>query len=193
MNDVPAGIYNIIITKPGFDTDLIAQYQFSGAGTHFIENQEIGMATPLLDSVLISSIQVTKKDSIDIISTTMYGDTGHLYYDTVAHIYSVSITYRMSGPDSTVNFRSNITGITSLPDSSGSYLWNELSSFSVISPTILQNQNITQTGTINGIIPYQSYWDGSPKPGDTIVVKTITYTTCSGRNADTLSKSFVLP
>src|ERR1017187_162139 len=41
IKNVPAGIYNILITKPTFDTYLVPQYQFGGAGTQFLENGAI--------------------------------------------------------------------------------------------------------------------------------------------------------
>ncbi len=41
IDNVPAGIYNIVFTKTGFDTLVIPQFQFSGAGTTFLMSNAI--------------------------------------------------------------------------------------------------------------------------------------------------------
>jgi hypothetical protein len=190
MNNVPAGIYNIIITKPGFDTDLIAQDQFSGAGTQFLENGAISATSPLPDSVLISSIQITKNDSIIITKDS----AGNNVYDTIGYEYSLNITFIMNGPDSAIAFAPALIDTT--PDSSS--LNDGFMNFPQGVTSISRNQSIVRTGTIYSRLweyPKGVYQPGSPRPGDTIVVTTTPSPsiTCEGRKVINVSKSFVLP
>ncbi len=179
MNNVPAGIYNIIITKPGFDTDLIAQDEFSGAGTQFLENGSISSTSPLPDSVSILSILVTKRDS-----TTLVNDST---IDTIVYIYSVSMTFTMNGPDSAISFMQTLTDISrSGVDSLRTQL------------QISRNEDLVHNDTLYGFLweyPPGGYQPGSIEAGDTIVVTTTPSisTTCYGRQVTTLSKRFVLP
>ena len=202
LNNVPAGIYNIMITKPGFDTDLITQDQFSGAGTQFFENGSISSALPLLDSVLITSIQITKKDSVEYRDSVVNlkdslghwtGDSTIYYiYDTVGYEYSLSITFTMNGPDSAISFVPTLKDVT--PDSSN--LNQDYMNFSQAATTILRNQNLVRSGIIYSWLwayPQGVYQPGSPRPGDNIVVTTTPSSTCSGRHVTTVSKGFVLP
>ncbi len=190
INNVPAGIYNILITKPGFDTDLIAQDQFSGAGTQFLENGGIRSESPLLDSVLISSIQITKKDSIqhwDSVISLGNGtyDTIPYHFDTVGYEYFLNITFTMQGPDSSISFEARLTDVT---HTTYEYVTNE---------GYLQTQPISRSGSFvshaGWITATGSNGQGYPQPGDSMVVKTIPLSSCEGRKVDTLSKGFVLP
>lgn len=89
IDNVPAGIYNLLITKPGYDTDLVSQNQFSGSGTQFLQNEFI-QAIPY-DSILIVSAGFHRKDSV-----RFSGDTEHIVY------YSLKIHLRNIGPDSLI-------------------------------------------------------------------------------------------
>jgi hypothetical protein len=60
MDNVPAGIYNVLLSKPGFDTLTIPQYEFSGAGTSYLVNTGI-QALPM-DS-LVFTVTNTTEDS----------------------------------------------------------------------------------------------------------------------------------
>jgi hypothetical protein len=178
MNNVPAGIYNILITKPGFDTDLISQDQFSGAGTQFLENGAISSFSPLLDSVLITSIQITKKDSI------LWNDTTKMF-DTVSYEYFLTASFTMQGPDSAIFFYGTLTDVTH-PTSYFQTPDNE-----IVTPTLSRNASIvgevhwfTALG-LNSIYP-------APQPGDSIGVTTMPYSSCRGP-APQLSKGLVLP
>jgi len=191
MNNVPAGIYNILITKPGFDTDLIAQDQFSGAGTQFLENGMISSTSPLLDSVRISSVQITKSDSIqsyrmDSVRQNPYDTIWWNVYDTVGYEYSLNITFTMNGPDSAISFEAKLTDVTR----PGAIEFGGNDGF-------IQTQPISRNGSFVGNVVWISPTgiDGQryPQPGDSIVVKTIPLSSCEGRSADTLSKAFVLP
>jgi len=82
IDNVPAGIYNIILTKPGFDTLIITQYQFSGAGVSFLVSSAI-QALPL-DSLVFT-----------ITNTTESSDTDSYYY-----LGLLTIRGGVSGPDS---------------------------------------------------------------------------------------------
>ncbi len=87
LNNVPAGIYNVIVTKPGYDTALTANYQFSGAGTQFLQSNII-QAIPS-DSIPIVSVNISVKDSVQ-------------GQDTVGYEYSINFSLDISGPDSNV-------------------------------------------------------------------------------------------
>ncbi len=60
IDNVPAGIYNVVLTKPGFDTLIIPQYEFSGVGTSFLMNT--GIQALLTDS-LVFTVTNTTEDS----------------------------------------------------------------------------------------------------------------------------------
>jgi Carboxypeptidase regulatory-like domain len=87
LNNVPAGIYNVIVTKPGYDTDLTSSDQFSGAGTQFLESNVI-QAIPS-DSLPIVSVSVSVKDSVQ-------------FQDTVVNEYTINLSLTPSGIDSNV-------------------------------------------------------------------------------------------
>ncbi len=86
IDNVPAGIYNLIFSKPGFDTSIHAQYQFSGAGTSFLENERINQTRPaLLDSIPFTAV-VTENDSV--------------IFDTTRFFFALSLICNIAGPDS---------------------------------------------------------------------------------------------
>jgi hypothetical protein len=89
IDNVPAGIYNILMTKPGFDTLIIPQYQFSGAGTSFLVGNAI-QALPM-DSLVFSLTNTIENN---------YGDSGYLAL--------LTITGKLAGPDSLVQAQFNI-------------------------------------------------------------------------------------
>ena len=65
IDNVPAGIYNIVMTKPGFDTLVLPQVQFSGAGTSFL---------------LSNAIQAVPQDSLDVtFNNTTIQSSGGVY------------------------------------------------------------------------------------------------------------------
>ncbi len=80
INNVPAGIYTIQLTKPGFDTLLFSNFAFRGVGTSYF---------------LSSGIQAIPMDSLvySVINTTE---------DSNANEYEglISMTGNASGPDS---------------------------------------------------------------------------------------------
>ena len=61
IENVPAGIYNLLFTKPGFDTLIIPKVEFSGAGVSFMMSTAI-QALPM-DS-LVFTLTNTTEDSI---------------------------------------------------------------------------------------------------------------------------------
>ena len=80
IDNVPAGIYNIMLTKPGFDTLIIPNYQFSGAGVSFVMSTAI-QSLPL-DSLVFT-----------LINTTQDSTTGY-------YLGLLTIRGGVSGPDS---------------------------------------------------------------------------------------------
>lgn len=80
IDNVPAGIYNIMLTKPGFDTLIIPQYQFSGAGISFL---------------MSSAIQAFPLDSLVFTLTNATQDSTSSYY-----LGLLTIRGGVSGPDS---------------------------------------------------------------------------------------------
>ncbi|HWF45111.1 MAG TPA: hypothetical protein VG537_10760, partial [Candidatus Kapabacteria bacterium] len=75
IDNVPAGIYNLLLTKQGFDTLIIPQYQFSGAGTSFVIGNAI-QEVPM-DSLVFSitnTIESTYSDSSYLGLLTMTGE-----------------------------------------------------------------------------------------------------------------------
>ncbi|MDP4198759.1 MAG: hypothetical protein Q8922_02195 [Bacteroidota bacterium] len=95
IEHVPAGVYNVIVTKPSFDTDLTAEYQIIGAGTQFLEHAMI-QAIPL-DSIPIVSLSAVKRT-----------------YDSVGGKFYITVTLTMMGRDSIV---SGMTHLQNLKDS----------------------------------------------------------------------------
>ncbi|MFI5201720.1 MAG: carboxypeptidase-like regulatory domain-containing protein, partial [Candidatus Kapaibacterium sp.] len=83
IDNVPAGIYNISLTKPGFDTLIIPKYQFSGAGVSFVMSTAI-QALPL------DSLVFTLSNTIE-----EYYDSAHTSY-----LGLINIRGGVSGPDS---------------------------------------------------------------------------------------------
>jgi len=77
IDNVPAGVYNIILTKPGFDTLVIPQYEFKGVGTSFILSSGI-QALPM-DSLVFtvsSLIEDSTSDGYLILLTASGGVSG---------------------------------------------------------------------------------------------------------------------
>jgi hypothetical protein len=95
INNVPTGIYNILLTKPGFDTLTIPQYQFSGAGTAFIMSTAI-QALPMDSLVFSISDSIGYRFSPDSNGT----DSGYLGI--------LTMTGKLAGPDSLLEARFNI-------------------------------------------------------------------------------------
>jgi len=89
IDNVPAGVYNLLLTKSGFDTLIIPQYQFSGAGTSFVINNAI-QEVPM-DS-LVFSITNTIENT--------YGDTSYLGL--------LTMNGNLAGPDSLIQARFHI-------------------------------------------------------------------------------------
>jgi hypothetical protein len=82
LDNLPAGIYNIILTKPGFDTLIIPQYQFSGVGTSYLVN---------------TGIQALPMDSLVFTVTNTTEDSSSINY-----LGLLSMSGSVSGPDSSV-------------------------------------------------------------------------------------------
>ena len=60
IKDVPAGIYSILITKPGFDT-AITRSPFSGAGVQWLPDEWI--QRDLHDSLMITDFSIVRGDT----------------------------------------------------------------------------------------------------------------------------------
>ncbi len=126
MENVPAGIYDLLLTKPGFNTLLIPQYQFSGAGVGFVVSSAI-QALPM-DSLPFTLINATQ--------------------DSTATYYLGLLTMRgsVSGPDSLIQdflTVSSDSGFTSDGDISP-YLDND----TLVNASIGFNEPPNRSGTI---------------------------------------------
>ncbi len=77
---MPAGIYNVLMWKPGFDTLIIPGYQFNGVGTSFLVN---------------SGIQEIPMDSLVFTVTNTTEDSTATYY-----LGLLTMNGGVSGPDS---------------------------------------------------------------------------------------------
>jgi hypothetical protein len=112
ISNVPAGIYNLIFSKAGFDTTIIIQ-EFSGAGTAFLESESIQMipydSIPFTASFTESdSVQHYIADSMKYVDTVINGidsSLAELVYYTVYsrdtnRSYSFSIEGNIVGSDS---------------------------------------------------------------------------------------------
>jgi len=80
IDNVPAGVYNLILTKPGFDTLVIPQFQFKGVGTSFVLN---------------SGIQELPMDSLVFTVSNIVEDSG-----SAGYLGLLSMSGGVSGPDS---------------------------------------------------------------------------------------------
>jgi hypothetical protein len=89
IDNVPAGIYNVSMTKTGFDTLIIPQYQFSGAGTSFLLSNAI-QAIPL-DSLPLT---LTNSGYSELAGFTSNGDSIIIYHG------SIGFAGKVSGSDS---------------------------------------------------------------------------------------------
>jgi hypothetical protein len=88
IDNVPAGIYNILFTKPGFDTLILPQFQFSGAGTTFLMSNAIQKIP--MDS-LVFTLNNTGTQVI-----TGYDNKGNPIYEYEG---SLAVQGHTSGPD----------------------------------------------------------------------------------------------
>lgn len=184
LDDIPAGIYNIIIAKPGFDTNFIPQYQFAGDGTQFLEN--LGIHELPMDSVMITSVSATRRadsifqyvrDSITFPDSLHGIDTfRHVYdtiYDTATVSFFIQLSYLMHGPDSSVTF------LTSLQDKTGN----------TPGPTL--TLHIRKDAILSDTIEWREYYSTPPMPGDTVVATAIV-ASCAGAGRS-YSYTFLLP
>jgi hypothetical protein len=89
IDNIPAGVYNVAFTKPGFDTLVVPQYQFSGAGTSFLMSNAI-QAIPL-DSLPLT---LTNSGYSALAGFTPEGDSIIIYHG------SIDFAGNLSGPDS---------------------------------------------------------------------------------------------
>jgi hypothetical protein len=76
IQNVPAGIYSLLVTKPGYDTAFMAGNQFSGSGTQFI---------------MYPTIQRIPYDSVAILSAGLYPDSIFSYRKDVYILDSMII------------------------------------------------------------------------------------------------------
>jgi len=89
IDNIPAGVYNVSFTKLGFDTLVIPQYQFSGAGTSFLLSNAI-------QAIPMDSLPLTLSNSgySALAGFTSSGDSIIIYHG------SIDFTGNLSGPDS---------------------------------------------------------------------------------------------
>ena len=80
IDNVPAGVYNLILTKPGFDTLVIPQFQTKGVGTSF---------------VLGAAIQALPLDSLVFTVSNIVEDSS-----SAGYLGLLSMSGYVSGPDS---------------------------------------------------------------------------------------------
>jgi hypothetical protein len=155
LNNVPAGIYNVSITKPGFDTVALQQIPFSGAGTLFVDNQHIQMIP--FDSIPVLSVSISGYD------TTIESEKGR--------VYSGTLTFGVSGPDSNTLQYFEWTILNSRLDSPAYSNINNIGGQSI---TVTHGQPMTftlQQYANSDYPPYGFNW----KTGDTLYVVTKAY------------------
>jgi len=187
IKGIPAGIYNIIISKPGFDTDLVPEYNISGVGTQFLVHEVARVK--LMDSVIISSISATVKDSIRTfyVDSIQIKDTnGHIdtsiievpRSDTAYREYDLSVSFALSGPDTAISF---------VPD------------YHVVNPSapFQSHSDLSLASTISKdhmLVGHISIFTEHPYKltGNVFVITTTTESRC-GPDFNTVSKTFVLP
>jgi hypothetical protein len=89
IDNVPAGVYNVSMTKTGFDTLIISQYQFSGAGTSF-------MLSNAIQAIPLDSLPLTLSNSgySALAGFTQAGDSIIIYHG------SIDFAGNISGSDS---------------------------------------------------------------------------------------------
>jgi hypothetical protein len=104
MDNVPAGIYNVILTKPGFDTLVIPGYQFNGVGTSYLVNT--GIQEQLTDSLVFTVTNTTE-------------DSTHGNY-----LGLLTMNGYVSGPDSLVLVQGGINASGGINQSAGIILFN---------------------------------------------------------------------
>ncbi len=187
MTGIPAGIYNVIIAKPGFDTTLVPKYEFGGDGTQFLE-YEIAYERPA-DSIPITAFSATQKDTIELRigrrDSIHWPDTLQFYdttFDTIGSYLTLNISVTMGGPDSAVAFTGNIVDQTHPTN----FAW-----------PFSNNGIIARGATLTGqSYSWQFYTDTSqyygPRAGDTIVVRTYAVG-CGQHYGHVQSKTLIVP
>jgi len=150
IDNVPAGIYNIIEMKAGFDTTIISQYQFSGAGTSFLEHD---------------AIEQIPFDSISFVARLVFnsGDSANAP-DSNATLY---ISGHASGTDSLKQFLLMVNKDSTrsvMENSSTLYYPSLIMTLSVVGANRLISDTLSQ---YNGF-----FYGNSIKSGDTLYVRT---------------------
>jgi hypothetical protein len=114
LQNVPAGIYDLIFAKAGYDSCAIAQNQFSGAGTVFVDTQRI---------------QSLPTDSITVTSATLHLDSIDRYIfqnepraDT---FYTLTLGVHISGPNASTLTRAWVAISKDVPNADTTYLGDE--------------------------------------------------------------------
>ncbi len=195
MSDVPAGSYDILMVTPTHDTTIILEYQFSGAGTQFLQGQPLyEVKLRGLDSIAIVSVVVTR-DSTN--SPSGYWN------------YIITSTLTLFGPDTGL---SSVLGLTDL--TRGNYMQPTSRNFQISKSTL----NITETFIHLPLVLHnvgdtiRSYTGGdsiitridtsfhsltTPQPGDTVQLVTIADTppnACGfGGGRYMCNRKFILP
>lgn len=94
LDNVPAGVYNIIFSKPGFDSMVYPVHHLIGVGTDIIDDaylvQESNVSVSISGESAVFTVSITKQ--VFVWDTTIINDNGKL--DTIANGHdSTIITY----------------------------------------------------------------------------------------------------
>ncbi|HEY3876029.1 MAG TPA: carboxypeptidase-like regulatory domain-containing protein [Candidatus Kapabacteria bacterium] len=111
IDNVPAGVYNIIFSKPGFDSMVYPVHHILGAGTDIIEDaylvQESNDSVAIVGSSAVFTVSVTKHvlvydttitDNNGIFDTTWFAhDSTVITYDTVEDANEIILNGKLFG------------------------------------------------------------------------------------------------
>ncbi len=127
MKNVPAGVYNVLLWKPGFDTLIIPAYEFNGVGTSFL--LKTGIQEMLTDS-LVFTVTNTTEDSTNSNYLGLIGMSGRVFGPDSLVLVQGFIAASGGGISQTVealllngkiyNTANGVIGYNEPPDTSGS-------------------------------------------------------------------------
>lgn len=108
ISDVPAGIYDIILSKEGFATNYIRAFQFVGGGTAYI-TAITDLVRATRDTLVLSRFTFVPEYDVFYLDTLIEVDTGF-----VRPIDSVALPNRAFRLEGTVHFESDTQSVAPL-------------------------------------------------------------------------------
>jgi hypothetical protein len=111
IDNIPAGIYNIIFSKPGFDSMIYPVHHLIGVGTDIINDAYLMQESN--DSVALSGISsvftVSVSKHVQVFDTTITNDNGKLDTSWFGHDSTI-ITYDTVEDANAIILRGTLTG-----------------------------------------------------------------------------------